>query len=113
MPVTAQEAAIKLLDALAARLGSEIAARKLIVEASPDIAQLLPRRKRGRPATALQREKDAVIYLYYDMEAQRGKFVRGIARGLHKLGVGGSVASIERKLYSLRVKRRGSTKENP
>lgn len=104
------EAANKLLAAIAQMTGSETKARAILAdipEAAPIVA-VLPARKRGRPATALQRHKDEALLQVYDWEAGTdGKSVRAVARYLHKKhDIGASPESVERKLHRLLKARR-------
>jgi hypothetical protein len=83
----------------------ETEARKFIATEAPELAALLPPRKRGRPPIRDKKSRDAALLIYYDLNAQRGKSVREVARSLHKSGEGKSVASVERKLHYLKARR--------
>lgn len=107
--VSAADVAKKMLTALADLLGSETKARQLLADSMPELLALLPKRNRGRPATALQRRKDDALIQVYDWKAAEGKSVRAVARHVHKLGIGKSAESVERKLHRLLKARHATT----
>lgn len=98
------EAAKVLLSALTEWVDSETKARAILADIpeAAAIVALLPARKRGRPATALQRRKDDALVEIYDWKAAQGKSVRAVARYAHKShGIGKNAESVERKLHRL------------
>jgi len=100
--ISPADVAKKMLTALADLLGSETKARHFLADAMPaELLALLPKRRRGRPATALQRRKDDALIQVYDWKAAEGKSVRAVARHVHKLGIGRNAESVERKLHRL------------
>jgi hypothetical protein len=102
--VSPADAAKKLLGAMTELFDSETKARAILADI-PDaaaIVDLLPARKRGRPATSLQRRKDEALLDVYDWKAAQGKSVRAVARYVHKhYGIGKNAESVERKLHRL------------
>lgn len=100
------EAASALLRGLVEMFGSEAKARAVLADIpeAAVIVALLPARKRGRPATATQRQKDEAIFQVFTLLAAQGRSVRAIARRLHKGGMGASAESVERKLHSLKAR---------
>ena len=102
--VSPADAAKKLLSAITKLVDSETKARAILADipAAADIVALLPARKRGRPATSLQRRKDDALLEFYNWKAAQGKSVRTVARYVHKRhGIGKNAESVERKLHRL------------
>lgn len=102
--VRTADAANALLGAIAELVDSETKARAILADIpeAAVIVALLPARKRGRPATALQRRKDNALIQVYDWKAAEGKSVRAVARYVHKHhGIGKNAESVERKLHRL------------
>lgn len=103
-PVSPADAAKVLLGALTKLVDSETKARAILgdIPEAAAIVALLPARKRGRPATSLQRRKDDALLEFYDWKAAEGKSVRAVARYVHKHhGIGKNAESVERKLHRL------------